>query len=899
MGHRCPCLEVEVIRLYSNFERCAREAALGDRSIAYDSAAMLLERKDLLDTLRTRLEAAGGGEGSLVLLAGEAGVGKTSLVHAFVEQLDARVLVISGACDPLTTPRPLGPLYDFTDQPGSGLDNLELDQGERTHAFAELVDRLGHSVRPIVMVIEDVHWADEGTLDFLRYVGRRVEATKAMVVCTYRDDEVAATHPLRPVLGQLIPLSSTSRMVMKPLSLDAVRQIVGEGSLDADDVHDRTGGNPFFVTEIMASGDFLPASVQDAVLARVAMLGSDARRVVDAVSIGPRGLLVERATTLSGVGHSAVDEAMSAGVLVAKGSRLSFRHELARAAVEQALAAGTRSQLHHAMLALLSEVDHADPATLAHHAHAAGDSELTARWAPVAGDEAVARGAGREAVAFYRTALEHRRWLEPEVEAHVENELGWQLEFQMDHVGSQRSLERAVELFRELGDVDSMCRAMVRLQTPVWKNEGQADAWAVTDAALVEARRLGRSDALAFVQYRIAHNNMVARNRDPACSAAIDALTTAQDVGNDEAEWRAGLMLGCVDIVTGDASAGVEMVRDHLRRAERQGRHELRSMALGMLGTGSGEVRRYDVAEDALRQAIALTAEIDDDVGVAYNTAWLARVRFEQGAWSDATELAEEALRTDSAHDIGAITAQSVLGRVRVRRGDPGGPHALDLVLGTADEQLFQYVWSAYCGLAEDAWLRRDAESAVALLSHAYDRALETDSEWARGEVGFWMWRLGAIESAPDGAAEVFARQIEGDWSGAAAMWEQIGCPYEVGLALLDGNAAARMRAVEIFDDLGAAPVARLGRQRLRDAGVESVPRGPNRTTRANAAGLTGRQFEVLGLMAKGLSNKEIADQLFVSPKTVEHHASAIYAKLDVDGRNRAVAVALERDLLA
>jgi DNA-binding CsgD family transcriptional regulator len=186
--------------------------------------------------------------------------------------------------------------------------------------------------------------------------------------------------------------------------------------------------------------------------------------------------------------------------------------------------------------------------------------------------------------------------------------------------------------------------------------------------------------------------------------------------------------------------------------------------------------------------------------------------------------------------------------------------------------------------------LAGDAEKGLDELEPAYERALETDSEWARGEIGFWMWRAGAIDGRPEGAARPFALQMSGEWQAAADTWREIGCPYEVGLALADGDEAALRDSLEIFDSLGAKPMADRVRGLLRELGVESIPRGPAKSTLANPAGLTDRQLEVLGLMVDGLSNGEIAEELFVSKKTVEHHVSAIYSRLGVDSRARAIA---------
>ncbi|MGB8362213.1 MAG: AAA family ATPase, partial [Acidimicrobiia bacterium] len=271
---------------------------------------MLLEREDLIAALERHLGEAVHGEGSLVLIAGEAGAGKTSLIRDFVASLDDSTLVIEGACDPLTTPRPLSPLYDFAADTASGLTDLATSSLTPIEMFQEVLDRLRASIRPVVMVIEDVHWADEGTLDFLRFIGRRAAGIGATVLVSYRDDEVGPDHPLTPVLGQLIPLETTSRMVVPALSLTAVQTLSRDRALDFKRLHRITGGNAFFVTEVLAAGDDLPANVQDAVLSRVALLDRDARRVVEGVSIAPRSLEIERVSALVGIEQARIDDAL-------------------------------------------------------------------------------------------------------------------------------------------------------------------------------------------------------------------------------------------------------------------------------------------------------------------------------------------------------------------------------------------------------------------------------------------------------------------------------------------------------------------------------------------------------------------------------------------------------------
>jgi ATP/maltotriose-dependent transcriptional regulator MalT len=319
------------------------------------------------------------------------------------------------------------------------------------------------------------------------------------------------------------------------------------------------------------------------------------------------------------------------------------------------------------------------------------------------------------------------------------------------------------------------------------------------------------------------------------------------------------------------------------------------ALGLSMLGSGGGEARIYEAAMPALERGVEQGLATDEDYSVAYNRSWLARIAFEQGRWDDAVTYADLVERTTQQREgIALITAMSALGRVRVRRGDPGGLGLLEELTELARDHELQHGWNAICGRAEHFWLTKDSATGLDELEPAYRRALDTDSRWARGEIGFWMWRVGAIDSPPDGAAGPFALQMAGDWSAAARAWREIGCPYEEALALADGPEGAKLEALDILDRLDARPMADRVRQQLRDLGVESIPRGPTRETLSNPAGLTTRQLEVLRLIAEGRSNERIAEELFISKKTVEHHVSAIYGKLGVSTRPEAMRAAGE-----
>jgi predicted ATPase len=394
----------------------------------------LLERETFLGALEAELQEAAAGGGRVVLLGGEAGVGKTALVERFVDDQRGSGRVLWGACDALLTPRPLGPLLDIAAEVGGPLAAAAA-AASRPQVFAALLGELRSSRQATLVVLEDVHWADEATLDLLRFLVRRLRSTHALLVVTFRDDEVAANRPLQAAIGELATLGTVRRLVLPPLSVEAVRELAGDAGLDPAELHRRTGGNPFFVTEVLAAGGVgTPSTVRDAVLARTARLGGAAREALDAVAVVGSPAELTLIEAVLGEGVSALDDCFASGVLradagavalqtdaraeparpVVGAASVAFRHELARTAVEEAIPPHRRRDLHRRVLAaLLASGVRPELARLAHHAEAAGDAALVLEYAPAAAARAAELGAHREAAAQYARALRFTAGLAP------------------------------------------------------------------------------------------------------------------------------------------------------------------------------------------------------------------------------------------------------------------------------------------------------------------------------------------------------------------------------------------------------------------------------------------------------------------------------------------------------
>jgi DNA-binding CsgD family transcriptional regulator len=285
--------------------------------------------------------------------------------------------------------------------------------------------------------------------------------------------------------------------------------------------------------------------------------------------------------------------------------------------------------------------------------------------------------------------------------------------------------------------------------------------------------------------------------------------------------------------------------------------------------------------------------------------AWRARTLAETGRWSEADDDARAVLAAPHAAPVSRMAAASALALVAVRRGDAAAGKLLaDAQAVAATSAEGQRRVPVLAVTAESAYLAGRLEDAGAAAREGLRYVSADRPSLDRDRLSYWLWKAGAMDEAgrdnvAHGAMGPFAMMICGRWPEAAAAWQDRGCPYERGLALLEGDAPAVQAALEIFLTLGAEPAANWARQRLRQIGVTHAPRGRRPATRAHPAGLTRREVEVLEKLAEGLSNPDIARRLFVSPKTVDHHVSAILAKLDVASRDAAVTIARERGWLS
>ncbi len=826
-------------------------------------------------------------------------MGKTTLLSRFCVDLGRTTRVLWGSCDALFTPRPLGPLFDIAGVTGGLLEEL-VGGGARAHeVVAALAEELG-SRAPTVVVLEDVHQADEASLDVIRLLGRKVGTLPALVVATYREDELSGAHPLRVVLGELASARDVERLEVASLSPGAVAELARSHEVDADELFRRTAGNPFFVTEVLAAGaDAIPHTVRDAVLARAARLTSSARRLLEAVAAVPPQAELWLLEAIAGDSLADLEECLASGMLRSGSDGVAFRHEVARLTVEAATAPDRKLALHRAALdALEGDPAGADVDRLAHHAVVAGDAGAVLRLVPAAAARAAALGAHREAAAHYARSLPFAEILPSAARAELFERYSHECFLTDQGAEATNVLERAIELHREMGDARKQGTALCSLSKILWcpGNDTESERAAHAAVALLERLPAGRELASAY-----ANVSAVYMNREDAERAAVwgeRALELADRLGDTGIRIDALINLGTVRYVTGDPG-GREQLEQSLALSRQGGFEEQAGRALVHLIWGATRQRDHALANEHLAWGLAFAENHGLDLWRIYLLAYRAVSELNQGRWAEAVECASLVLRESFPSKLPPALALTTIGLVRARRGEPERwaplDEALALVQSSRELQRLAPIGAAR---AEAAWLEGEPEKSATETEAAYELALRRGAEWPLGELACWRWRAGLLDQPPPAAAEPYGLQILGEWRRASELWQAIGCPYEAAMALSDADDEDALRnALAALHGLGALPAAAIVARRLRERGARGLPRGPRSSTRQNPANLTARELDVLALVAEGLRNAQIAERLFVSEKTVGHHVSAVLRKLAVSTRGEASAEAVRLGL--
>lgn len=850
------------------------------------STGSLVEREQQLHALEGAVDNSTH-SGTVVLISGEAGFGKTSLLETFIASLDHRYEVLIAACEPVGIPAAFAPLFDLLDDLPEELRGDIRSGNGRPAVYSGMLDLIKNE--RVVLVFEDMHWADEATLGLTRYLGRRIAATNSTLVITYRSEEVGATHPLRLVIADLG--GSAERIELPALTPDGVAEMAQGLDVDPIEIHETTLGNPFFVEEVIRHPSLkVPPTVANAILASASQLPEEALEIIYLVSLSPDGVPLESLTADSASAGDHIDIAAQRRLLEVDRGLVRCRHELIRDTFTQAISPVREQSLHMRLLTYLEGRSGTSPdmARVAYHSIGAGDVGKAIGYSLQAARDSARAGAHRQAAFHYSNVLEYGASMRPEALDQV------LLEAANEHCAINQ-FDRAAELARMRLELTDDRLDLARAHSWIAFFESRKNDLKASHASATQAMDVlsegPPGEELARALAVIAWVQQVRGNYRDAIIFGEKAIETAQQTGSLEIEIQAATTMATARWLLGD-KAGITRLEQAATRAVDADTGESAARALNNLGVVSLLSQQLPEARHWFNRVIDYAAARELDAWYVAGVTTLATINIANGRWDDADQNLEMVLgqRTCLSTEIEALADSAVL---RARRGDPGAAQLIEDALGRIDPDVGQIVNTDACILSmEAAWL------GLLPLPRALDRYVDwrvsqtsAEGTWNLPRVAFWARRLGF--ERPDGDI-IGPAGLEwgGDVAAATAEWGRRGFPLEAAITKAMADDSDLNEVFADLADLGAEGVIRGLRRELRRRGVKHIPRGERETTKQNPAGLTPRQAEVLDLMTRGMSNAAIARELFITEKTASHHVSAVLTKLNVGSRLEAVALA-------
>jgi DNA-binding CsgD family transcriptional regulator/tetratricopeptide (TPR) repeat protein len=795
----------------------------------------------------------------------------------------------------VSTPQPYGPFEDMADALGAEFRRLLDANASRGELRRFLLKWL--ATGPLrVLVIEDVQWADQATLDLLAFLARRIESLPVLLLVTHRDGDGGAQSVDR-ILGGVASLPVLRQLPLEPLSRAGVERLASDTGVDAKELHRITAGNPFYVHEVLDSGlSRIPISVRDAVRARVGQLDERGRRALQVAAV--LGVRAEPwlLAAVAGEDILGIDDCVRIGLLV-KADGIAFAHELTRMVVLEDVPVIHGIALHRRALAALEQAGVGDAARLAYHAEGSAERDAVLRHASAAGHRALAAGSHREAIAQFERALRFADDLAPDARVELVEPLSQALYLINHHPAAYQAAAEAVALRRRVGDDLATAVGLSFLAEVSWRADHGPEAWSAAREAIALAESMGDRRELAMAYATLGRLEMLNGRNGEGRANSERALEIARRIEDAEVTAVALGTIGTIELDLADERGWAD-----LRESARIGRElhlpAIVDRALWNLGHSAFVWRRYKLARECFQQIQEYFQQLwESQIDLYGIDSPIAEIEFVLGDWDAAVARGHAALTGPRRRSVDRIVALTVLARIAVRRGEAGCQGRLDELrnfIGGLEAVAAPVEQNLLVAEAEAAWISGDLGPIVPRLRAAYSVACREGSRAAIGELGLWLWRAGALSELDERAEEAHLLEVAGRAREAAAVWGQLSVPYEAALSLAGSSDAADVqRAHEEMTRLGATAVAHKVALRLRELG-SPVPRGPRPTTRANPRGLTERESEIARLLALGLSNAEIADRLVVSPKTVGHHVSAVLAKLAVRRRAEVAAAMSE-----
>jgi DNA-binding CsgD family transcriptional regulator len=862
----------------------------------------LIEREGFLALLQTQFQNTVEGEGHSVFVSGEAGIGKTSLVKAFCKEQKGNCNIYQGACDALFTPRPLAPLYDIMWQINSSLWPNSHSIEERSALFAGFFRELSNQKEKSIIVFEDIHWADEATLDFIKFFAKRISQLRCLFILTYRDDEIYSRHSLKNVLGQLPP-DSFSRLKLTPLSRSAVEKLALEKGYNGENVYSISGGNPFYVNEILASYSVgVPDNIKNSILSVYSRQDEKTKYVWEILSILPTGCDIKYLEKMDPLYSESTHKSLDTTILISKEGILFFKHELYRRTIEASLSPLTRIGYNKKMLDVFMESyeKNQEIEQIVHLAKNANEYETVVYYAPLAARQAASVGAHIEASKLYLTAIEYYQGNDKAIliqlyEAYAyECYLTNQIKEAIIYAG------KSLNLWKEKNDKEKIGNSLRFLSRLWWFDGSRKNAESFAEQAIEMLHGQPSSTVKAMAFSNMSQLKMLSDQTAECISWGEKAIAIARELNDEEILCHALNNVGSMQMkIRSTTQIGLELLQQSLEIALKNSYHDHVARAYTNIAGTSCTMKNFLFATKTLEEGICYCEERDLDAYALYMLCWKARLNLETGSWKEAYRIAENLLKNESQTYPAKIAALTVLAKIKIRRGDLDAIPLLFEAKTMAFETMeLQRIIPVLMGLLEYEWLTGKTFIETEAIDRAISMINRKDNIFPHYEFAFWLLKARKQHLSLNGIYEGYDVSSTTKVLKATALWKKAGSPYMEALTLFEGNEDHKRKAIKIIHELGANAVYEKMKLEMRTSGIKSIPRGIGKTTRANPAFLTARELDILPLLKEGLQNKEIATKLFISAKTVDHHISSILFKLDVNSRIKAVSEAIRHEII-
>ena len=862
----------------------------------------LIERDLPLVSLQAIFQKVDEGEGHCIFIDGEAGMGKTSLVKAFINKVKNRCNVYQGICDSLFVPRPLAPIFDIMVQLRHALPETKFRVEDRTQLFTELFHTLKNQEETCLIVFEDIHWADEATLDFIKFLARRITQLRCLFLLTYRDNEISFDHAISNLTGQLYANSFT-RLHLVPLSRCAVEKLSIDKGYKGEDVYTISGGNPFYVNEILASySTGVPDNIKDSVLSSFNRLDEATKDLWRLLAVLPTGFEITYLEKMQPAYSASANYCLDQKILIAKDGLISFKHELFRRTIENSLSPILRIELNKRILELFRESfeKNGEIERIIHHAKAANENEIVVHYAPLAAEQAAKLGAHIQASKLYLTAIEYYQDDDSSTlisfyelyayECYLTN----QVKEAIIYTGKLMHLLQSSHEIERRGNC-------LRLLSRLWwldGNKKKADAYANEAVDLFMAEPISSAKAMSFSN--MSQLKMLSDEHDECIYWGEKAIEMAKELGDDQILCHAlnnvGTSLARIQSTRGQ---GNELLEQSLHIAIENSFHEHAARAFTNLGSCALVMKDYELAKNTLEAGIQYCEARDLDPWKSFMSAEKAKLHFELGNWDLARQTSEFLLHVNSEHRLTKTESLVIVSRIKMRKGEddilPLLREAESIAVAIMDLQSLLPVLVAFL---EYEWITGKMFVEHKLLDAVINMVQQRGNVFENSEFAFWLFKARNQKIRINEMHVGFELENAVTILKATTFWKDLSCPYEQAILLFELNDIEKRKALEIIDRLEATAVFEKLKFLMRTCGIKKLPKGIRKTTKSNAAHLTQRELDILEQLKEGLQNKEIGQRLFISPKTVEHHISSILFKLDVNSRAKAVQQAFRLALL-